>query len=82
MLKCFSIARQIDMDNQRQGRQVDAARGNVGRHAHSRAPVSQRLKRGIYSVGTAVEPGEAFRAVRGRDAVITPLLKQKGLVLS
>jgi peptidyl-dipeptidase Dcp len=44
--------------------------------------VAQRLKRCIYSVGNAVEPGEAFRAFRGRDAVITPLLEQKGLVLS
>lgn len=44
--------------------------------------VAQRLKRCIYSVGNAVEPGEAFRTFRGRDAVITPLLQQKGLVLS
>jgi peptidyl-dipeptidase Dcp len=43
------------------------------------AETAQRLKRCIYSVGNSVEPGAAFRAFRGRDPVIEPLLRQKGL---
>jgi peptidyl-dipeptidase Dcp len=44
------------------------------------AEVAQRLKRCIYAVGNSVEPGEAFRNFRGRDPVIEPLLRQKGLL--
>lgn len=44
------------------------------------AQVAQRLKRCIYASGNSVEPGAAFRAFRGRDPVIVPLLEQKGLV--
>jgi peptidyl-dipeptidase Dcp len=42
--------------------------------------VAERLKRCIYSTGNSVEPGEAFRRFRGRDPVIEPVLRQKGLV--
>jgi peptidyl-dipeptidase Dcp len=41
---------------------------------------AQRLKRCIYAAGNSAEPGAAFRAFRGRDPVIGPLLRQKGLV--
>ncbi|HEX2546592.1 MAG TPA: M3 family metallopeptidase [Ramlibacter sp.] len=41
--------------------------------------VAQRLRECIYASGNSVEPGEAFRRFRGRDPVIGPLLKQKGL---
>ena len=44
------------------------------------AAVAARLRRYIYSTGNSVEPGAAFRAFRGRDPVIEPLLRQKGLV--
>jgi peptidyl-dipeptidase Dcp len=44
------------------------------------AEVAARLKRCIYSTGNSVEPGAAFRAFRGRDPVIEPLLRQKGLL--
>jgi peptidyl-dipeptidase Dcp len=44
------------------------------------AGVAERLKRCIYSTGNSVEPGEAFRRFRGRDPVIEPVLRQKGLV--
>jgi peptidyl-dipeptidase Dcp len=44
------------------------------------AAVADRLKRCIYSTGNSVEPGAAFRAFRGRDPVIEPLLRQKGLL--
>lgn len=41
---------------------------------------AQRLRACIYSTGNSVEPSAAFRAFRGRDPVIEPLLRQKGLV--
>jgi peptidyl-dipeptidase Dcp len=42
--------------------------------------VAARLLKCIYSAGNSVEPAEAYRAFRGRDAEITPLLQKKGLV--
>jgi peptidyl-dipeptidase Dcp len=42
--------------------------------------VAARLERCIYSAGDSVEPGEAYRAFRGRDATITPMLRQRGLL--
>ena len=42
--------------------------------------VAQRLKACIYSRGDSVEPGAAFRAFRGRDAVIGPMLRGRGLI--
>jgi peptidyl-dipeptidase Dcp len=42
--------------------------------------LAQRLKDCIYSRGDSVEPGAAFRAFRGRDAVITPMLRGRGLI--
>jgi peptidyl-dipeptidase Dcp len=42
--------------------------------------VAARLLKCIYSAGNSVEPAEAFRAFRGRDPVIAPLLEKKGLV--
>ena len=44
------------------------------------ADVAARLRQCIYSTGNSVEPGAAFRAFRGRDPVIEPLLRQKGLL--
>ena len=44
------------------------------------AQVAQWLRQCIYSTGNSIEPGAAFRAFRGRDPVIEPLLRQKGLV--
>jgi peptidyl-dipeptidase Dcp len=44
------------------------------------AATAARLKACIYSRGDSVEPGAAFRAFRGRDAVITPMLRERGLI--
>jgi len=44
------------------------------------AQVAERLARCIYSTGNSVEPGQAFRNFRGRDPVIEPVLRQKGLL--
>jgi peptidyl-dipeptidase Dcp len=44
------------------------------------AATAQRLKDCIYSRGDSVEPGQAFRQFRGRDPVITPMLRERGLV--
>ena len=42
--------------------------------------VAARLRRFIYSAGNSVEPGAAFRAFRGRDPVVEPMLRQRGLL--
>lgn len=42
--------------------------------------VAARLRECIYSVGNSREPGEAFRAFRGRDPVVEPMLKDRGLL--
>jgi peptidyl-dipeptidase Dcp len=42
--------------------------------------VAGRLKRHIYSTGNSVEPGAAYRAFRGRDAAVEPLLRKRGLL--
>lgn len=42
--------------------------------------VAARLKRHIYSAGNSVEPGAAYRAFRGRDASVQPLLRKRGLL--
>jgi peptidyl-dipeptidase Dcp len=39
-----------------------------------------RLHRYIYSSGNTIEPGEAYRAFRGRDAGVEPLLRGRGLI--
>ena len=39
-----------------------------------------RLHRNIYSVGNSIEPGAAYRAFRGRDAAVAPLLRARGLL--
>ncbi len=41
---------------------------------------AKRLHDCIYSVGNSVEPGATFRAFRGRDPRVEPMLKQRGLV--
>ena len=42
--------------------------------------VARRLKDCIYSRGDSVEPGAAFRAFRGRDPQLDPMLRQRGLI--
>jgi peptidyl-dipeptidase Dcp len=44
------------------------------------AAVAERLLRFIYSRGAALDPAEAYRAFRGRDATVGPLLAKRGLV--
>lgn len=39
-----------------------------------------KVRKYIYAAGNTIEPGEAFRLCRGRDPVIEPLLKKKGLI--
>lgn len=40
---------------------------------------AERLYRHVYSVGNSVEPRATYRAFRGRDPVVEPLLKARGL---
>jgi peptidyl-dipeptidase Dcp len=42
--------------------------------------VAARLRRFIYSAGNSLEPGAAYRAFRGRDPAVEPMLKQRGLL--
>jgi peptidyl-dipeptidase Dcp len=42
--------------------------------------VASRLRRYIYSSGGTLEPAAAFRAFRGRDPVVGPMLAGRGLV--
>ena len=44
------------------------------------AGVAARLQAEIYSRGDSVEPGAAYRAFRGRDAGIEPMLRDRGLI--
>ena len=44
------------------------------------AEVARRLARFIYSSGNSIEPGEAYRAFRGRPAAPEPMLRQRGLL--
>jgi peptidyl-dipeptidase Dcp len=44
------------------------------------AAVAARLRDCIYSSGNSREPGEAFHAFRGRDPVVDPMLKDRGLL--
>ena len=44
MLKRLDVVRQIGVDDEAEIGQVDAARGDVGRHQHARAAVAQRLQ--------------------------------------
>ena len=42
--------------------------------------VAARLFKYVYSSGNTIEPGAAYRAFRGRDPVVEPLLAQRGLL--
>ena len=40
--------------------------------------VTQRLRQHIFSVGNTIDPGEGYRAFRGRDAKIDALMRKRG----
>ena len=42
--------------------------------------LADRLYRHVYSSGGTLEPATAFRAFRGRDAIVGPMLASRGLV--
>jgi len=44
------------------------------------AEVAERLRRYVYSSGGVLEPSAAYRAFRGRDPVVGPMLASRGLV--
>ena len=41
---------------------------------------ADRLLRHVYSTGGSVDPLQAYRAFRGRDASVEPLLAKRGLL--
>jgi peptidyl-dipeptidase Dcp len=42
--------------------------------------VAERLYRYVYSAGGTMKPDEAYRAFRGRDPLVEPLMEKRGLV--
>ena len=42
--------------------------------------VAARLLKYVYSAGNTIEPRAAYRAFRGRDAAVEPLLSKRGLI--
>ncbi|RKP56643.1 M3 family metallopeptidase [Pararobbsia silviterrae] len=44
------------------------------------AATAQRLHRYIYSSGNSLEPGAAYRAFRGREPKVEPMLAKRGLI--
>ncbi|QNM97059.1 M3 family metallopeptidase [Chitinimonas koreensis] len=46
------------------------------------AATAERLYRFIYSAGNTQDPAQAYRAFRGRDPVVEPMLKKRGLISS
>jgi peptidyl-dipeptidase Dcp len=44
------------------------------------AETAKRLHDFVYSVGDSIEPADGYRAFRGRDASVEPMLKKRGLV--
>ncbi len=42
--------------------------------------VAARLLRHVYGAGNSVDPAATYRAFRGRDPQVQPLLRQRGLV--
>ena len=42
--------------------------------------VAERVRRYVYSSGGTLPPAEAYRAFRGRDPVVGPLLAKRGLI--
>ena len=65
MLQHFGIVGQIGVDDEAQTRQVDAARGDVGRHADARAAVAQGLQ-GLIALALA----QLARQRDGREAAL------------
>ncbi len=43
--------------------------------------IAERLRHFVYSTGGTLPPAEAYRAFRGRDPVVGPLLAQRGLAV-
>jgi peptidyl-dipeptidase Dcp len=41
---------------------------------------AERLLRHVYSAGNTREPAAAFRAFRGRDPHVAPMLRKRGLL--
>jgi peptidyl-dipeptidase Dcp len=42
--------------------------------------LAAKLKRHVYAAGGTVDPAATYRAFRGRDAAIEPMLADRGLV--
>ena len=65
VLQSLRVARKLDVDHERNRRQVDPPRGDIGRHADSRALIAQRLQRMVALVLAVL--------ARKRDRIEAPL---------
>ena len=60
--------------------------GGIQRRAHGKAvepeqlfdQVAKRLREHVFSLGNSVDPAQAYRAFRGRDAGIAALMRKRG----
>jgi peptidyl-dipeptidase Dcp len=43
--------------------------------------MANKVRKYVYSSGNTIDPREAFKLFRGRDATIEPMLKKKGLLV-
>ncbi len=48
-----------------------------GKGAYDRT-VAERLRKSVFSVGNTVDPAEAYRTFRGKDAGIDALMRKRG----
>jgi peptidyl-dipeptidase Dcp len=46
------------------------------------ADTAERLRRHVYSAGGKLEPAASYRAFRGRDAAVEPMLRKRGLLVA
>jgi peptidyl-dipeptidase Dcp len=43
-------------------------------------PTAKRLREFVYSKGNTIDPRVAYNSFRGREPIIEPMLKKKGLL--
>jgi len=44
------------------------------------ATLAERLRRNVYAAGGALDPAAAYRAFRGREPSVEPMLAKRGLI--
>ncbi len=79
MLEDFGVARNLDMDDEAEAGQIDAARGDIGRDADARAAVAQGLERLIaFGLRMFARQGDDGKAALLQRGVETPDIVARG----